>query len=459
MIGQVRYFILLTVLVLLLPYSLAQSNEQNRKQAHTQTESLPAPGASWERLHQPSGTLIAPPQHLSQKQKLAFFSGLSFFKQPWIRSPASTTARDGLGPLFNANSCFSCHKNGGRSRSLIHHPETGTAVVRVSVTDADGLTVPHPKIGHQVQTKSIYGADGEAEISVESSNKTVEIAGVAYEVSTPTVALDGPNLHGETLHTSLRVAPTLIGLGLLESVSAERLLALEDADDENRDGVSGRVHWVQDPLRGRMIGRFGWKALHATVAAQTGAAFRDDIGITNPYFPDQPCTDAQHRCLRANHGADPETGLEIVPELFDLTVHFTRHIPPPRAGSKSARVTQGQELFRAVGCNQCHVPNHPTVYGEIWPYTDLLLHDMGPALADGRVEGDASGTEWRTPPLWGLGTQRKISGHTELLHDGRAKNFVEAVWWHGGEAERSREAFLSLNENEIKALRAFVGAL
>ncbi|MEM9622539.1 MAG: di-heme oxidoredictase family protein [Pseudomonadota bacterium] len=181
--------------------------------------------------------------------------------------------------------------------------------------------------------------------------------------------------------------------------------------------------------------------------------------MTNRYFPESPCEQTQRECLRQIDGADPEEGVEIVDLLFDYVVHLTAHIPPPKAGELTPTVRRGRTLFNDVGCAGCHTPNHQTRYGEIWPYTDLLLHDMGEGLADHRPEGEANGREWRTAPLWGLGTQKTVSGHTELLHDGRAKNLVEAVLWHGGEAAPVRERFLQLSKEDIDALRAFVRAI
>lgn len=423
---------------------------------------LPVPGASWTRINQPSGTLIAPAQHLDAQGRLDFYSGLSFFKQPWVQAPASTTARDGLGPIFNANACISCHSNGGRSRSLLHDPSTTTAIARLSVRSRERQWQPHPRYGSQLQTRAITGVLPEGQVQASYRPQSVLVAGRRYEKRYPdvSVALASSDTAADSeLLVSLRVAPSLIGMGLLEAVPEERLRQLADPQDRNGDAVSGRIHWVNDRFLGRAPGRFGWKALHATVASQTGAAFRDDVGITNRYFPESPCGDVQTVCLAAPDGNDPQQGVEIADMLFNLVVHFTANIPPPASGRRSDQVVQGQRLFTEVGCAGCHTPSHETQYGEIWPYTDLLLHDLGPELSDGRPEGDAQGHEWRTAPLWGLGTQKRVSGHTELLHDGRAKNLVEAVLWHGGEAAAVRKRFLSLSPQDIDAIRAFVRAI
>ena len=443
---------LLAIVVLAHPLSAA---EESAEQAE-----LPSPGGDWTRPRQPGPTYIAPAWHLNNDQQLDFYSGMSFFRSPWVTAPASTTARDGLGPLFNSHSCEGCHKNGGRGRSLLDDPHSLATVVRVSIQTEDGRPRPHPRYGHQLQVQATFRSDGEAALAME------EIA-----VKGPGAAANDPLLRSARLHiqaqdpqenpddwlVSARVAPALLGMGLLEAIAERDLLALSDAEDEDGDGISGRPHWRGEGAS-RAIGRFGWKALHPTLAAQTGAAFRDDIGITNPEFPESPCTALQSACRTAPDGA-AKGEVEIPPLLFDYVVHFVAHMPPPRAGKLKPRVRRGQARFAEAGCASCHNPAFDTGHGHIWPYTDLLLHDMGAGLADHRPEGDASGQEWRTPPLWGIGTARKVSGHTTLLHDGRARNVREAVLWHDGEATAARRAFQKLTPESQKDLIAFVNAL
>ena len=414
---------------------------------------LPAPGASWTRTRQPPNSLIAPAQHLNADAQLAFYSGFSFFRSPWVAAPASTTARDGLGPLFNSHSCEGCHRNGGRGKSLLDDPHSLATVVRISVRDGnDGHPKPHPRYGHQLQTQATYAEGAEAKIAMQS---------IPVETS-----LRKPLLRVETRQAerqtdwllSARVAPPLIGLGLLESIPADRLLAYADAEDRDGDGISGRPHW-RPSASGPRLGRFGWKALHASVAAQTGAAFRDDIGITNPLFPSSVCGALQADCQRQPDGNDAEEGVEIPAKLFDLVVHFVAHIPPPKAGPLTDAVRQGRRTFERIGCGGCHVPSHDTEAGRIWPYTDLLLHDLGEELADHRPEGDATGREWRTPPLWGMGTMAKVAGHRTLLHDGRARNADEAIRWHGGEAAEAQRRYRLLTAERRKDLLAFLNAI
>ena len=443
---------LLAILVLVHPVSAAEGVADQAE--------LPSPGGDWTRPRQPGPTYIAPAQHLNPDQQLDFYTGMSLFRSPWVTAPASTTARDGLGPLFNAQSCAGCHSKGGRGRSLLDDPHSLATVARISVVNGDGPPMPHPRYGHQLQVKASFRPEGEATLAMEE----VAVQGPGAMPDDPLLRLGRlrikthhPEDKPETWQISARVGPALLGMGLLEAIAERDLLALSDPEDEDGDGVSGRPHW-RGQGASRAIGRFGWKALHPTVAAQTGAAFRDDMGITNPEFPTSSCTALQSACRAMPSGA-AEGEVEIPQPLFDYVVHFVAHMPPPRAGKLKPRVRRGQARFAESGCASCHNPAFDTGAGRIWPYTDLLLHDMGEGLADHRPEGDASGREWRTPPLWGIGTARKVSGHATLLHDGRARNVREAILWHDGEAAAARRAFQNLPPESQRDLMAFINAL
>jgi len=263
---------------------------------------------------------------------------------------------------------------------------------------------------------------------------------------------------------SARVAPPLVGLGLLERIPSAAIEALADPDDRDANGISGRVNRVRDAASGASsLGRFGWKAGQPSVRQQVAAAFHGDLGITSSLFPESPCTPVQVACAKAPDGGTPE----LTDALLDLVTFYARTLGvPARRNPSTAR--PGEALFRKIGCADCHVerfvtgpaPDLPLLAEqEIHPYTDLLLHDMGEGLADGRPEFAADGREWRTPPLWGIGLVHAVSRHTRFLHDGRARNLEEAILWHGGEAEKARRAYTALERSERDQLLFFLDTL
>ncbi len=281
----------------------------------------------------------------------------------------------------------------------------------------------------------------------------------------------GP-LHDHVM-ISPRVAPQMIGLGLLEAVPEAQIRAAADPEDKNRDGISGRAQDVwSDDRKAVLLGRFGWKAGSASLRDQAALAAANDIGLSNPLHPDPSgeCTEAETACRLAPHGnSEAAGGLELGDDLLRLLVHYSQNLAVPmRRDPQKPHVLLGKGIFHAAGCAGCHTPSFKTgaVEGQpqlsnqtIWPYTDLLLHDMGEGLADHRPEGVASGTEWRTAPLWGIGLTPLVSGHSTYLHDGRARSIEEAILWHGGEAERARKSYRELSKSERDALIAFVNSL
>lgn len=408
---------------------------------------------------------------LARDQELLFFVGNSFFNQNWVTAPASTTARDGLGPLFNARSCAGCHFKDGRGRPP-DAGETATGLLlRLSLPGQTphGGPLPDPIYGGQLQDQAIMGlaAEGSVIITYEEVPFTFP-DGQVVQLRRPTYTITGP-AYGEPaaeLLISPRVANQMIGMGLLEAVPEADILALSDPDDRDGDGVSGRANQVWDVAAGRVaLGRFGWKANEPTVAQQAAGAFLGDIGITTPLFVDENCTEAVAGCATADHGGAPA----IEPDDFAKVVLYASSLAvPARRDWDEPIVLQGKALFAEVGCAACHTPTlttgeHPTIAAlsgqTIHPYTDLLLHDMGPGLADGRPDFLAGGAEWRTPPLWGLGLIETVNGHTFLLHDGRARNTLEAILWHDGEAAAARDNFARLDAAQRGALLRFLDSL
>lgn len=397
--------------------------------------------------------------------------GGALFQQPWVSAPASTTARDGLGPLFKANSCIACHVQHGRGHppltdtepfmsTLVKLSIPATATAHTTLAKTVGI-VPEPTYGDHLQPLSITGLPGEGTPRFTYTDVRGQFKdGESYTLLQPHLHIDGLNygaLHPDT-QFSARVAPPLFGMGLLESIPDAEILANADPDDHNGDGISGKPNHVWDiATQQTVLGRFSWKANQPSIIQQTADAFRNDIGITSTLFPEQPCTATQTSCHAKPEGGTPE----IPDNLLAKVVFHVAHQPVPlRRDTADPQEIKGQQLFKQTGCIACHIPTFPSLANQPYqPYSDLLLHDMGDGLADKRPEFAASGSEWRTPPLWGIGLTEKLGGHTRFLHDGRARNLLEAILWHGGEAESAKQAVLALNKAEREALLRFLDSL
>ena len=428
-----------------------------------------------------------PSANMTFKLQRDFRVGNGIFRKIWVSAPSSTTSSDGLGPLFNARACQRCHLKDGRGRPPAVGERAETMLVRLSIppqTEAQRAalrehrqtTIPEPTYGGQLQNFSTQGILAEGDVAIAYEEVPVALAdGKVVSLRQPTYGISGLHygpLHPETM-LSPRVAPPVIGMGLLEAIVEADIVAGADPDDRDGDGISGRPNLVWSDEHDRpMLGRFGWKAVQPTVSQQAAAAFRGDVGISTPLYP-RPhgdCTAAQEACRAAPHGgASARNTVEASAALFDLLVFYTRNLGvPARRDIGEQQVLAGKRLFYEANCTGCHTPKFVTrrdSIGEeqsfqlIWPYTDLLLHDMGEGLADGRPEGEASGREWRTPPLWGIGLTETVSGHTLFLHDGRARNLLEAILWHGGEAEAAKQRVVAMTHEERAALLAFLRSL
>ena len=413
-----------------------------------------------------------PAPGLEREQELLFFVGNSFFNQNWVTAPASTEARDGLGPLFNARSCAGCHFKDGRGRPPENDGESGTGLlVRLSLPERaeDGSYLADPIYGSQIQDHAIQGVRPEARIGILEKEIRGEFAdGTTFALRQPVYSIEElgyGELHPDVM-LSPRVAPQMIGMGLLEAIPEEQILARADPSDSDGDGISGRPNRVWDGSRnGFALGRFGWKASQPTVLQQTARAFLGDIGITTGMFPGQNCVETHMECLEARRGGDPEIDDD---DLMKVVLYASSLAVPAMRSPDDAQVIEGGETFEDIGCVGCHTPLaltgiHPTIPAlsgqTIHPYTDLLLHDMGEALADRRPDFEATGSEWRTPPLWGIGLFETVNGHTYYLHDGRARNLSEAILWHGGEAAAARTRFVELPLARRQALVRFLQSL
>jgi CxxC motif-containing protein (DUF1111 family) len=453
-------------------------------------EDLPG-GAATVRARTTADAFSDPSGNISFDRELEFRVGNGLFRKLWVSAPSSTQASDGLGPLYNARACQSCHIKDGRG-----HPPEGpdddavSMFLRISIPAppdapmtaemaeiADYLaTLPDPVYGGQLQD---FGTAGHpAEYRLDITYEDVEVALSEGETATlrrPTYAAEdlgyGP-LHPDAM-LSPRVAPQMIGLGLLEAVPSADILLLADPEDTDGDGISGRPNIVWSVEFGQpMLGRFGYKAGMPTIREQSAAAFAGDIGISTPLFPDNwgDCTEAQANCRAAIHGDDAGRGaFEVDSEGLDLVTFYSRNLGvPARRNPDDPQVLRGREVFHETGCTSCHRPSFVTHRLEdqpeqsfqlIWPYTDMLLHDMGEGLADNRPEARATGTEWRTAPLWGIGLTAQVSGTANFLHDGRARSLLEAVLWHGGEAQVARDRVVEMPAADRAALIRFLESL
>jgi CxxC motif-containing protein (DUF1111 family) len=409
---------------------------------------------------------------LSARERTRFFVGNSFFNQNWVSAPSSVHSRDGLGPLFNARSCSACHFKDGRGAAPERDEPTRVMLLRVSAPGGRPGSAPRPdpRYGDQLQIEAIPGARKEAEVRVSYHELPGTYPdGEPYSLRRPVIQVTqlGNGALADDLLISARVPPALVGLGLLEAVPERDVLMRVDADDRDGDGISGRANMVPSASsthRAR-LGRFGWKAEQATLLDQTAAAFVGDMGITSRLFENENHAGLQTEGLDLPSGGSPE----IDDDLLASVVSYTRTLAvPARRDLERTDVRRGEQLFARAGCGGCHVDTHSTSSSAesselaartIHPYTDLLLHDMGEGLADGRPSFAADGAEWRTPPLWGLGLVKRVNGHSTLLHDGRARGVSEAILWHGGEASSSRATFLALARADRLALVAFVESL
>ncbi len=417
-------------------------------------------------------TFPAPP--LSDAQRDTFSLGDHFFNRNWVSAPASTSGFDGLGPTFNATSCSACHNLDGRAAPPKSHQDAFLGLLlRISVPgeDVHGGPNPVPGYGDQIQHRSILGVPDEAVPSVRYEEVEGQYPdGERWSLRRPVYTLESPQFGPlpAALMLSPRIATAMIGLGLLESVSEQTLKSLEDENDRNDDGISGRVNWVWNTqTQALSAGRFGWKANQPSLRQQAAAASLGDMGISTPMVTTQNCPPEQAACRNAPNGADVATQEpEMDAMKFDAIVDYSKGLAvPARRAWTDATVKKGEALFSKIGCAGCHLPllqggdleRFPELSNIAFrPFTDLLLHDLGPALADGRPDFGATGSEWRTAPLWGHGLQRQVNGHQFFLHDGRARGFEEAIQWHGGEAEAVKMRFSALTRDERQALIRFL---
>lgn len=409
-----------------------------------------------------------PLANISRLNRRAHVVGNSFFNKNWVFSPSSTTARDGLGPLFHARSCSSCHVKDGRGAPTNNSSTSVGLLFRLGVP---GKSSGDPVLGVQLATKAAPGIEPEGTVNVRYEEKevgfdnlkTASLRKPKYEL----IANDHFGKPHAEIQFGPRIAQQLVGVGLLEAVTDKTILANADPNDEDGDGISGKPNFIFNPeSKERELGRFGWKANEANLRTQTASAFLRDMGITSPIHPIEDFTKPQKEKINVTLIANPP---DIDDSKFERVVTYLRTLAPPaQRNANDPSVKRGDILFNKIGCSNCHIPTLRTgsitaidelKNQSIKPYTDLLLHDMGEGLADGLKDSLASGSEWRTPPLWGIGLTKTVNGNTFFLHDGRARSIEEAILWHGGEGSESRKNYSSLSFDEKNDLLNFINSL
>ena len=441
-----------------------------------------------------------PSSNLPASRKGSFFIGNAFFKQPWVIAPASTDSRDGLGALFNVAACQSCHVKDGRGHAPMQAEDDADSLLirlampatsaeqRQQLQDSLIEKIAHPIYGGQLQDRGIQGVPAEAHIAVQWADKPVTFAdGHVETLRAPTFKLTKPGYgpFDAEMMVSPRIALPMIGLGLLEQIP-DADIKKQASSSDNNNAISGKFNWVTDPQTGkRALGRFGWKAGQTRLITQNQSAFNEDMGLTSNIRPHESCTPTQTACLAATTGADEQGNgkppVEVSDEVVKFVEFYTRNLAVPhRRDADSELVLAGKKRFYDMGCQSCHTPryqlpktddDHLEQHGQvIYPYTDLLLHDMGDDLADRTIAGKlppkeaqveflANSYEWRTPALWGVGLAQTVDPQATFLHDGRARTLMEAVLWHGGEAAKQKQQVLQLDKQGRAELNAFLKSL
>lgn len=415
--------------------------------------------------------------NLPWKLSALFDAGDGVFERAFTEALASgyRSDADGVGPLFNMSACEGCHIADGRAAPPT---EPGQALegmlFRVSVPGVGphGGPNPHAVYGGQLADKAIPGHLPEISYQIDYEEIVGKYAdGSEYRLLKPVYSFPEQNYGplGKEAMISPRVAPFMIGMGLLDAITTDTILERADVDDKDGDGISGKPNMVWSVEQNTyLLGKYGWKAEIPTLAHQSMDAAVNDMGVTNPLFPAESCTESQAVCMSARSGTS-NAPYEMTEQQMNEVVTYLEFLAVPGRGHlDNPAVQTGEALFNSIGCESCHRSEYKTGTEQrqrrlhnqvIHPYTDLLLHDMGPDLADHRPSFDANGYEWRTPPLWGIGMVETVNGHTRFLHDGRARNLEEAILWHGGEAQATKERFTALAATDREAIVKFLKSL
>jgi CxxC motif-containing protein (DUF1111 family) len=412
--------------------------------------------------------ISAPNIPLMKLRDFAF--GNKMFNTNWVTAPSSVKSLDGLGPLFNRVACSQCHLRDGQGRAPHGLDEMmDSMLVRFSVKGQDEHGGPkgHSIYGGQLSDRAIFGSKPEARVMVSWQEQSGTYPdGQSYSLRKPLYKFEFNYGDPGKFMYSPRVAPAVFGLGLLEALTDEAILANEDVEDKDGDGISGKANYGWDaPTQKMALGRFGWKATSPTLLHQNSGAALGDMGLTSTY---QPAENHSAKISLLN-GADATEDFDISEQQLAKMTFYIRNLSvPARRDMQNKEALLGEKIFQEISCSSCHTETFTTSDDfeleymrnqQIYPYSDMLLHDMGEDLADKRPDFLADGQEWRTQPLWGLGLHGMVNGNAFYLHDGRARSIEEAILWHGGEADASRENFKNLSRKERQALLKFLKSL
>jgi len=456
------YFCLLSAAALL---SSCQSDDTSNYENLPNLESRLMAGGETTIFLTSSNAFSTPAANLNGTELDTHLDGDFQFEAAFVTAPANING--GIGPIFNNTSCISCHPKDGRAPFPDNINALSGFFLRSSIpgTAANGGPVAVPNFGLQIQNQAIFGYEPEAKFQVNYTTFVETLAdGTQITLQKPDYSLiDTYVAVPSSILLSPRIAPPVFGLGLLEAISEEDILIYQDINDSDEDGISGKANYVYDAISGTTkLGRFGWKANTATILEQCAGAYLGDMGITTYIFTEET-GDGQ---TNGNDGLGDDP--EITEDILNQVAMYcqTLAVPAPR-NIEDENVRRGAQLFEDIQCVKCHVPSMETsnhAIGAIssqtiYPYSDMLLHDMGDGLADNRPDFLANGNEWKTRPLWGIGLTQVVNGHTDFLHDGRAKNITEAILWHGGEAETAKNNFKALSTSEREDLLSFINSL
>jgi len=456
-------------LAALLAAGCTQENENSNNTAMVKNKQKTAVTKNYFTQSKSKKAFSHPVKGLNYDEEDQFVLGKSFFRIPWVEAPSATTARDGLGPLFNANTCIHCHPGNGAGVAVNEKGEMNRSYL-IRLSHKNGMDkellekygfVPDSTYGAQISKNGNIKVPAEAKVAV--TYEMIEGSypdGTPYQLRKPHYSVTDKAYGPFDKNTVVagRIASALVGLGLLERISKNDILANEDIEDENGDGISGKANYAFNPETNQTeIGRFTWKASAVTVKHQSAAAAHSDMGLSNPLFPSHNCTEKQEECLQESQKGRHK--FDLPGHRLDAIAFYLKNLSVPLQ-REPQKYQEGAKLFEAINCSTCHTPEFKLANGvKVHPYSDLLLHDMGEGLADGRSEFLANGNEWRTPPMWGIGLYEKVSGEANYLHDGRARSIEEAILWHGGEAETSKNAFMALDRPSREKVLDFLNSI